>query len=42
LRARRVSGVFGADDPREALAEIEAALGLREIALTQYLIVLYP
>lgn len=41
LRARRVSGVFGANDPREALAEIEAALGLREIALTQYLIVLY-
>jgi transmembrane sensor len=41
LRARRVSGVFGSHDPREALEEIEAALGLREIALTQYLIVLY-
>ncbi|WP_018268043.1 FecR family protein [Methylosinus sp. LW4] len=41
LRARRVSGVFGSDDPREALQEVEAALGLREIALTGYLIMLY-
>jgi transmembrane sensor len=41
LRARRVSGVFGSNDPREALEEIEAAVGLREVALTRYLIVLY-
>lgn len=41
LRSRRVTGVFGANDPLEALGEIEAALGLRMAMLTKYLIVLY-
>ncbi|CAN2536182.1 Protein+FecR [Methylocapsa aurea] len=39
--ARRVTGVFDADDPRRALKEMEEALGLRAIYLTDYLIVLH-
>jgi transmembrane sensor len=41
LAARRVTGVFGANEPVEALREIESALGLRMVALTSYLILLY-
>lgn len=40
--ARRISGVFGAeDDPLQSVAEIEASLGLRAIRITRYLILLY-
>lgn len=39
--ARRVTGVFGADDPDQSLREIEASLGLRAIHITNYLIILY-
>ncbi|MBG0810537.1 FecR domain-containing protein [Methylosinus sp. H3A] len=41
IATRRVTGVFGANDPVEALREIESALGLRMVALTSYLIVIY-
>lgn len=39
--ARRVSGVFGTEDPLQAIAEIETFLGLRAFRLTDYLIVLH-
>jgi transmembrane sensor len=39
--ARRVTGVFGVDDPDQSLREIEASLGLRAMHITKYLIVLY-
>jgi transmembrane sensor len=39
--ARRVSGVFGMDDPLQALNEIEKSLGLGAIRLSNFLIVLY-
>ena len=39
--ARRVSGVFGMDDPLQALNEIEKSLGLGAFRLSNYLIVLY-
>jgi len=38
---RRVSGVFGAEEPLQALAEIEANLGLRATHLSNYLILLH-
>ena len=38
---RRVSGVFGVDDPSQTLAEIEANLGLRATYLSNYLIFLH-
>jgi transmembrane sensor len=38
---RRISGVFGADDPMQSLREIETSLGLRAIQLTSYMILLY-
>lgn len=38
---RRVSGVFGAEEPLQALAEIEANLGLRATYLSNYLIFLH-
>ena len=41
LRSRRVTGVFSANDPLEALREIEVALGLHMAALTRYLVVFY-
>jgi transmembrane sensor len=41
LRERRVTGLFGADDPMTALEEIELSLGLHAIRLTDYLIVIY-
>ncbi len=41
LRARRVTGVFGADDPLLALEEIETALGLHAVNVSKYLIFLY-
>lgn len=41
LRSRRVTGVFGANDPLEALEEIEVALGLHAVNLTNYMIILY-
>jgi transmembrane sensor len=37
---RRISGVFGSDDPLQSLREIEASLGLRAIHLTSYVILL--
>lgn len=39
--ARRVTGVFGSDDPAQALREIEAYLGLEALRLTDYLILLH-
>jgi transmembrane sensor len=39
--ARRVTGVFDAGDPLQALREIEAFLGLRAIYVTNYLIFLH-
>ncbi|HUB65379.1 MAG TPA: FecR domain-containing protein [Methylocella sp.] len=39
--ARRVSGVYGMDDPSQALSEIETSLGLSAFRLTDYLIVLH-
>lgn len=39
--ARRVTGVFDAGDPLQALREIETFLGLRAIHITDYLIVLH-
>jgi transmembrane sensor len=39
--ARRVTGVFDADDPARALREIETFLGLRAIHVTDYLIFLH-
>jgi transmembrane sensor len=39
--ARRVSGVFGADDPLQSLGEIEASLGLKAVNLSNYVILLY-
>jgi transmembrane sensor len=41
-RDRRVSGVFHADHPLDAIRTIETSLGLRSAHLTDYLIVLYP
>jgi len=41
LCARRVSGVFAADDPAQALVEIEAFLGLRATQLSALLVVLH-
>jgi transmembrane sensor len=41
LRSRRVTGVFGASDPLLALEEIETALGIHAISLSNYLIILY-
>ncbi|WP_400767117.1 FecR family protein [Methylosinus sporium] len=41
LRARRVTGIFGADDPLSALEEVEASLGLHAVNLTNYLILIY-
>lgn len=39
--ARRVSGVFGMDNPLQALSEIETSLGLTAFRLSNYLIVLH-
>jgi transmembrane sensor len=39
--ARRVTGVFGSDDPLQSLHEIQTALGLHAIHLTNYIILLY-
>ncbi|OAI27625.1 iron dicitrate transport regulator FecR [Methylosinus sp. R-45379] len=39
--ARRVTGVFDAENPAQALREIEAFLGLRAIQVTDYLILLH-
>ena len=39
--ARRVTGVYFTDDPLQALADIETALGLSELRLSNYLIVLH-
>ncbi|TDX65968.1 FecR family protein [Methylosinus sp. sav-2] len=39
--ARRVTGVFGADDPMRTLREMDQALGLRATFLTDYVIVLH-
>lgn len=41
LCARRVSGVFAADDPAQALVEIEASLGLRATHLSAFLVLLH-
>ncbi|HUO00790.1 MAG TPA: FecR family protein [Bradyrhizobium sp.] len=38
---RRVTGVFGTDDPLQALREIEASLGLHAVHLTNYLVLLF-
>jgi transmembrane sensor len=42
IRDRRVSGVFHADHPLDAIRTIEKSLSLRSAHLTDYLIVLYP
>ncbi len=39
--ARRVTGVFGTNDPLQALREIEDSLGLHTVRLTDYLVLLY-
>lgn len=39
--ARRVSGVFGTEDPLRSIAEIETYLGLKAFRLSDYLIVLH-
>ncbi len=39
--ARRVSGVFGMDNPLQALSEIETSLRLTQFRLSNYLIVLH-
>jgi transmembrane sensor len=39
--ARRVTGVYLTDDPQQALADIETALGLSAYRLSNYLIVLH-
>ncbi|HEY8064439.1 MAG TPA: FecR family protein [Methylosinus sp.] len=39
--SRRVTGVFDAENPAQALREIEAFLGLRAIHVTDYLILLH-
>ncbi len=39
--ARRVSGVYGMNDPMRALSEIETSLGLSAFSLSNYLIVLH-
>lgn len=39
--ARRVSGVYGLDEPLQALNEIETSLGLSAFRLSNYLIVLH-
>ncbi len=39
--ARRVTGVFGTDDPLESLDEIEKSLGLRSTTFTRFLAVLH-
>jgi transmembrane sensor len=41
LKARRVSGVFLADDPLAAFAEIESALDVRVTRLSTYLILIH-
>jgi len=41
LRSRRVTGVFGADDPLLALREIQVALGLHMIAASDFLVFMY-
>jgi transmembrane sensor len=41
LKARRVTGVFLADDPVAAFEEIESALGLRLTRLSNYLILIH-
>jgi transmembrane sensor len=41
IRDRRVSGVFHADHPLDAIRTIQKSLGLRAARLTDYLIVLY-
>lgn len=41
LRSRRVTGVFGVEDPIVALDEIQAALGLRMLTISRYLVLLY-
>jgi transmembrane sensor len=41
LRARRVNGVFGTEDPVAAIGEIETSLGLHATYLTRYLIFLH-
>ncbi|HXW71111.1 MAG TPA: FecR domain-containing protein [Methylocella sp.] len=41
LRERRVTAVFGTDDPVQAISEIETALGLHATYLTRYLIFLH-
>lgn len=41
IRDRRVTGVFRADQPLEALRAIETSLGLRSTRLTDYLILLH-
>jgi len=39
--ARRVTGVFGSDDPLQSLREIETSLGLNAVHLTNYLILIH-
>jgi transmembrane sensor len=39
--ARRVTGVFGTDDPLESLTEIETSLGLRATSFTRFLVFLH-
>jgi len=41
LRSRRVTGVFGAEDPLSALDEIEISLGLHSARFSNYLIFIY-
>jgi transmembrane sensor len=41
LKARRVTGVFLADDPLAAFAEIESALGVRLTRLSDYVILIH-
>ncbi len=41
LRERRVTAVFGTDDPVQAIGEIETSLGLHATYLTRYLIFLH-
>ncbi|WP_371441488.1 FecR domain-containing protein [Methylosinus sp. R-45379] len=41
LKARRVTGVFNADDPIAALDEIETSLGLHAVHVTRYLTIVY-
>ena len=41
LRSRRVTGIFGTDDPLSALDEIEISLGLHSARFSNYLIFIY-